>query len=89
VQDVNGAFEAAIIGGGAVGQSAALILGRCCRRSIVMDDGRPRNAVAERMHGFLTRDGTPPKELLKIAREQLRIYGCIEQITAHVEAIDA
>jgi hypothetical protein len=54
-----------------------------------MDDGRPRNAVAERMHGFLTRDGTPPKELLKIAREQLRIYGCIEQITAHVEAIDA
>ncbi|WP_019584994.1 NAD(P)/FAD-dependent oxidoreductase [Deinococcus apachensis] len=42
---------------------------------LVLDRGQPRNAPAAAAHGFLTRDGTPPAELLWIAREQLVPYG--------------
>ena len=84
VQDL---YEALIVGVGAAGLSAALVLGRSCRNAIVCDDGRPRNAVAERMHGFLSRDGMPPQELLRVSREQLREYPAIELVQTHVDAI--
>jgi thioredoxin reductase len=77
-------YDAAIVGGGAAGLSAALVLGRSCRRVILFDDGRPRNAVATEMHGFITRDGTPPAEVLRIAREELRRYPGVECVSAHV-----
>ncbi len=80
-------YEAAIVGGGAAGLSAALVLGRSCRSAIVCDDGRPRNAVADRMHGFLSRDGTPPADLLRIGREQLREYPAVEFAQTRVDAI--
>ena len=67
-------IEVAIIGGGPAGLSAALVLGRCRRKTLVFDDGRYRNAYSTSMHGFLTRDGIDPKELRKIAREQLQNY---------------
>lgn len=62
------------MGGGPAGLSAALVLGRCRRRVLVCDAGRPRNARARALHGFLSRDGTPPTRLLDIARAQLRPY---------------
>jgi thioredoxin reductase len=84
---VSDAYEAVIVGGGAAGLSAALTLGRCCRRVLLYDDGRPRNAVADRMHGFLTRDGTSPAELLRIAREQLAPYTSVGLREAHVDSV--
>jgi thioredoxin reductase len=60
-----------VVGGGPAGLSAALVLGRCLRKVLLCDDGRPRNERAPGVHGFLTRDGTPPAELRRIAREQL------------------
>ena len=68
-------FDVVVVGGGPAGLSAALVLGRCTRRVLVVDDGQPRNAPAEALHGFLTRDGIPPLELLRIAREELARYG--------------
>ena len=65
----------AIIGGGPAGLSAALMLGRCRRRVLLCDTGRPRNARARELHGFLTRDGTPPLNLLRLGRDELRAYG--------------
>ncbi len=81
------AYEAVIVGGGAAGLSAALILGRSCRATLVLDDGRPRNAVAKRMHGFISRDGTPPLELLAAAREELERYSSVAITQMHVETI--
>ena len=57
-------YDVAIVGGGAAGLSAALVLGRARRRVVVIDAGAPRNAPAAHMHGFLSRDGMPPAELL-------------------------
>src|SRR4051812_13932012 len=67
--------DVAIIGGGAAGLSAALVLGRARRRVIVIDAGTPRNAPAEHMQGFISRDGMPPAELLEAARAEVRVYG--------------
>ncbi|MBP3951025.1 NAD(P)/FAD-dependent oxidoreductase [Bacillus sp. YZJH907-2] len=63
-----------IVGGGPSGLSAALVLGRAKRSVIVIDEGRPRNAVTRQSHGFLTRDNIKPMELRQIAREQLQTY---------------
>src|SRR5687768_694737 len=67
-------LDVAIIGGSSAGLSAALILGRSLRNVVVIDDAQPCNRFSQASHGFLTRDGTPPAELLRTAREQLAHY---------------
>ncbi|MEU1183770.1 NAD(P)/FAD-dependent oxidoreductase, partial [Streptomyces sp. NPDC005820] len=37
--------------------------------------GSPRNAPADAVHGLLALDGTPPSEILRRGREQVRQYG--------------
>ena len=71
-------FDVIIVGAGPAGLSAALILGRCRRRVLICDSGKPRNARSHALHGFLTRDGIEPAEFLRIGREQLRIYETVE-----------
>jgi thioredoxin reductase len=68
-------YDVAIIGGGAAGLSAALVLSRAGRKVLVVDAGAPRNAPAAQMHGFLSRDGLPPGELLAVGRQEVAGYG--------------
>lgn len=68
------AYDVVVVGGGPAGLSAALVLGRACRKVLVCDAGQGRNAPAAGVHGFLTQDGTPPAELRRIGREQLKPY---------------
>lgn len=67
--------DVAVIGGSAAGLAAALQLARQRRTVIVVDDGTPRNAPAEHMHGYLGREGAAPSELVEIGREEVRSYG--------------
>lgn len=67
--------DVVVLGGGAAGLASALQLLRQRRRVIVLDDHRPRNAPAEHMHGFLTRDGEPPASMVAAARAEVRSYG--------------
>ena len=71
-------LDVVIVGGGPAGLSAALVLGRCRRRVLLVDAGKPRNTASHAMHGFISRDGMDPKEFLRIAREQLGTYPCVE-----------
>jgi thioredoxin reductase len=68
--------------------SAALILGRCRRSVLICDTGRPRNARAAAIHGFLTRDGLPPAQFLEIARSQLASYPSVDFRHTQVVAAD-
>ena len=68
-------YDVVVIGGGAGGLNGALMLARSRRSVMVVDSGSPRNASAAGVHGFLSRDGIPPAELLDRGRAEVRGYG--------------
>jgi thioredoxin reductase len=68
-------YDVVVIGGGAAGLSAALVLSRARRAVLVVDAGAPRNAPATHLHGYLSRDGIPPAELLAAGRREVTSYG--------------
>lgn len=68
-------YDVVIVGGGAAGLNAAQMLGRARRSVMVIDGGEPRNAPAEAVHGFLSRDGISPAALLKAGRAEVESYG--------------
>ncbi|KOV82159.1 NAD(P)/FAD-dependent oxidoreductase [Nocardia sp. NRRL S-836] len=79
-------YEVVIIGGGAAGLSAALMLTRARRSVLVVDGGKPRNEPAAHMHNYLSRDGFSPLELLKHGRAEVEGYGG-EIVTAEVRSV--
>ncbi|QES18259.1 thioredoxin reductase [Streptomyces venezuelae] len=68
-------YDVVVVGGGAAGLSAALVLGRSRRRTLVVDAGEPRNAPARHMHGVLSRDGESPAAYLAAGRREIAAYG--------------
>lgn len=78
--------DAVVIGGGAAGLSGALLLARAGMQVTVIDSGKPRNATASQMHGFLSREGVTPSELLEAGRAEVAAFGG-ELIDATVEAL--
>ncbi|UDY35215.1 NAD(P)/FAD-dependent oxidoreductase [Dermatobacter hominis] len=76
--------DVVVIGGGAAGLAAALQLGRQRRRVVVLDGGKPLNAPAAHVHGYLGLDGLPPLDLVARGRDEVRSYG-----VAVVEDVDA
>lgn len=52
-------YDVVMVGAGAGGLNAALVLARARRRVAVVDAGEPRNAPAAHVQGFLSRDGMP------------------------------
>jgi len=81
-------FDVIIVGGGAAGLSAALMLGRCCRRVLICDSGQYRNAHARETHGFLTRDGITPGSFLEAARSDLQKYDTVAYKNMEVRDVD-
>lgn len=63
-------YETIIMGAG----PAALVLGRCMRRVLVIDSGWYRNERSTALHCFLGSDGIAPRELLERSRRQLERY---------------
>lgn len=80
-------FDVIIVGGSVAGLSAATYLGRMRWQTLVVDSGKPCNRFSHASHGFLTRDGTNPAELLRIGREQVQVYPTIEFRPGLVTAI--
>ena len=80
-------YDVTIVGGGPSGLSAALALGRARKRVLLCDAGQRRNAAAVHIQNFVTRDGTPPEDFRRIARNQLASYANLEIRDAAVLAI--
>ena len=68
-------YDVIVIGGGAAGLSAALLLSRARWQVLVLDDDAPRNAPAAGVHNWLTRDGLAPAEIGRIGRAEVTGYG--------------
>ncbi len=83
-------YDVVVVGGGAAGLSGTLMLGRSRRSVLVIDAGEPRNAPAAAVHGFLSRDGISPTELLEKGRAEIRGYGpqVVEGRVTSVERIE-
>ncbi|MGE5409594.1 MAG: NAD(P)/FAD-dependent oxidoreductase, partial [Clostridiales bacterium] len=80
-------YDVIIIGGGPAGLNAALFLGRCRRKILVLDSGKPRNIHTKAMHGYLSRDGIKPLEFLSIGAEELKKYD-VKKRQTEVNRID-
>ena len=79
-------YDVIIVGAGAAGLSAAQVLGRQQRRTLVLDGGPPRNNPADGIHMFLSRDGFPPRELLDAGRRELDAYPGVDVVAARATA---
>ena len=75
MDEIENEYDVVVVGGGAAGLSAGLMLGRARRSVLVVDAGAPRNAPADAVHGLFAREGTPPGELLERGRAEVRQYG--------------
>jgi thioredoxin reductase len=79
-------WDCIVVGGGAAGLSAALVLGRARRRTLLVDAGRPSNAPAHGIGGLLGHDGRPPAELYAAGRSELATYPTVEVLAGEVVA---
>lgn len=75
---MNETWDCIVVGGGAAGLSAALVLGRARRRTLVVDAGGQANLPAHGIGGLLGHDGRPPSELYALGRGELAKYPSIE-----------
>ena len=80
-------WDCVVVGGGVAGLSAALVLGRARRRTLVLDRDRQSNRPAAHVGGLRGLDGTAPAELYARAREQLAAYDAV--VVRADEAVDA
>jgi thioredoxin reductase len=84
---MNPDWECVVIGGGVAGLSAALVLGRARRRTLVIDKGGQSNRPAAHIGGLLGQEGTSPGDFYARAREQLAAYDAV--VVRDAEAVDA
>ncbi len=77
-----------IIGGGPAGLSAATLLGRCLRKVVICDAGRPRNERSPTMHAFLGFDGISPQKFLRRARKQLEKYETVSYVKTTIGQVN-
>ncbi|MCZ8378411.1 NAD(P)/FAD-dependent oxidoreductase [Mycobacterium sp. CPCC 205372] len=80
-------WDCVVVGGGAAGLSAALVLGRARRRTLVVDAGTQSNLSAHGIGGLLGFDGRAPAELYAAGRAELAAYPSVELRTG--EVVDA
>ncbi len=79
-------WDCIIVGGGAAGLSAGLVLGRARRNTLLVDAGAQSNLAAHGIGGLLGHDGRSPAELYAIGRRELSVYPSVEVRTGEVVA---
>lgn len=79
-------WDCVVVGGGAAGLSAALVLGRARRKTLVVDADRQSNRPAHAVGGLLGHDGRAPADLYRLGREELARYPSATVRTGAVSA---
>ena len=86
VEGMNSTWDCIVVGAGAAGLSAALVLGRARRRTLVVDAGAQSNRPSEGIGGLLGHDHRPPADFYALGRRELAAYPTVEvrdgQVTA-------
>lgn len=78
-------WECVVVGGGAAGLSAALVLGRARRRTLVIDGAEQSNQVSAAVGGLLGHDQQSPAELYAKGRREIAAYPTVEYRHNRVE----
>ena len=86
---MNNEWECAVVGGGAAGLSAALVLGRARRRTLVIDAGEQSNRAAHGIGGLLGHDGRPPADLYADGRREFAQYPSVQVVDGLVTGATA
>jgi thioredoxin reductase len=71
-------WDCIVVGAGAAGLSAALVLGRARQRTLVVDAGGQSNRDAHGIGGLLGHDGRPPAAFYAAGRDELAAYPTVE-----------
>lgn len=79
-------YEAIIVGGSYSGLAAGMALGRALRKVLIIDSGSPCNKQTPYSHNFLTNDGRTPKEITRLAKQEVLKYSTVEFLNARVSA---
>lgn len=75
---MEGPLDCVVVGGGAAGLSAGLVLGRAWRRTLVVDAGEQSNLAAEGVGGLLGNDRRPPADLYAAGRAEIARHPSVE-----------
>lgn len=81
-------WDCVIVGGGAAGLSAGLVLGRARRGTLLVDAGTQSNLPAHGIGGLLGHDGRAPAELYAMGREEISAYPSVEVRDGEVTAAE-
>jgi thioredoxin reductase len=87
-QEYQEVFDVAIIGGGFSGLSAALLLGRYLRQTVIFDNGPTRNSTSKHIHGYLGFENSSPTELIQKAWKDVLQYNSIKVVREKVVKIE-
>jgi thioredoxin reductase len=82
--DFDTPFDCVVVGGGAAGLSAALVLGRARRRTLLVDAGAQSNRPSPGIGGLLGHDGRPPDELYALGRRELDAYPSVTVLDGEI-----
>ena len=82
-------FDVAIIGGGFSGLSAALLLGRYLRQTVIFDDGPTRNSKSKHVHAYLGFENSSPKEVIQKAWKDVLQYNSIKVVREKVVKVES
>jgi thioredoxin reductase len=88
-QDRDGylAFDVAIVGAGFAGLSAALLLGRYRRPTVIFDGGETRNHTSKHVHGYLGFENSSPKHIIQKAWKDVLQYDSIKVVKVKIDTI--
>lgn len=81
-------FDVAIIGAGFAGLSAALLLGRYLRPTVIFNGGETRNHTSKHVHGYLGFENSSPKHIIQKAWKDVLQYDSIKVIKKKIDTIE-